>query len=200
MGNYHPTDRHGFTLMEISLVLVVLVIIAALAAPSFQGTLAQERLRKGAESIAADWTMTRATAMQTGETQVWACELGAGTYSANSSSTSMSIGAEASGGALPTLGTADLSSFELTEALPTGYVISEVLTSESNSMSAMAMSSQPTESGRATVLFYPDGTCSNARLTVNQEDAPERSMTVMINGLAGTVRVLPGSTSSGADQ
>ena len=192
--------RHGFTLMEISLVLFVLVILAALAVPNFQGALERERLRKAAESIAADWTMTRATAMETGETQLWACELGAGNYSASDSTASSSPGADGSGDTLSTLGMTDVASVELTESLPTGYVISQVMSSESNSMTTMAMSSQTTESGRATLFFYPDGTCSNARITVNHEDTPNYSMSVMINGLAGTVRVLPSSTSSGANQ
>lgn len=194
MHVHSKIHRSGFTLLEISLVLVILVIVTAIAIPSFQGTLDQERLRKGAESIAADWTQTRALAMQTGETQVWACELGAGNYSASSSTGS------GTNGETPMLAATDLSNFELSETLPTGIVISQAMTSESDSMSTMAQSAQSSESGRATLFFFPDGTSSNARLTVTHEDKLEHSMVVMINGLAGTVRVLQGNTSSGASQ
>lgn len=184
-------NRQGFTLLEISLVLVILVVMAALVVPSFQGTLQQERLRKAAESIAAHWTQTRSMAMETGETQAWACQLATSSYSAASQASSAADGVAA--------GT-DISNFELTELLPSGIVVSQAMTSESDTMQTMVLSSQSSESGRATMFFYPDGTCSTARLTLNHEDRPEYSMSVMINGLAGTVRVLQGSTSSGAVQ
>ena len=190
--HYHKSDRQGFTLLELSLVLVILVIVAALVAPNFQGTLRQERLRKATESIAADWTQTRALAMQTGETQIWACELATGSYSASSASSTTADGASAS--------ISNVSSADLSESLPTGVLISAAMTSESDTMMTMVQTSQSSESGRATLFFFPDGTCSHARLTLNHEQNAQQSMSVMINGLAGTVRVLHGSTSPGASQ
>ena len=182
--------RSGFTLLEISLVLALLVIVSALAVPNFQGTLAAQRLRKAAESIASNWTQTRALAMELGETQVWACELGAGQYAASASGAAVASGDQS----VPVFDPASVDSLELTEALPDGFIISDAMTSESNSMSSMALASTNSQSGRVTLFFYPDGTCSHARLTVSHEDRPEDTYSVMVNGLAGTVRVLRGTS------
>ncbi len=192
--------RKGFTLLELSLVLAILVIVSAIAAPRFVGTLEQERLRKAAESVGADWTRTRALAMQTGETQLWACKLGTGQFAISLANPDLNVGGEAGTDVSIATSATDLLSQNLTETLPTDVVISQALISESDSITTMSLSTETSDSGTATMFFYPDGTCSAARLTLNKQDDPDSTMTVMINGLAGTVRVLHGGTSSGAAQ
>jgi len=191
---HHKSTRKGFTLLEIGLVLMILVIVSAIALPMFASTLQQERLRKATESIGADWTRTRSIAMQTGETQLWACKLGTGQFSV--SAANPDINADTGGGSSAT----DLLSQNMTKTLPTDVVISQAMISESDTIMSMSLSSETSESGVATMFFYPDGTCSAARLTLNRQDDSSTSMSVMINGLAGTVRVLHGGASSGAVQ
>lgn len=196
VAHRRPYHRHGFTLLEISLVLVILVVISALVAPNFQGTLNNERLRKGTESIAASWTQTRATAMQTGETQVWACEIGGAGYSANVAS-SNAMGESVANAPGLSGGTA-ASIAELSETLPAGIEITQAIVSDSDTLTSMQQSTLTNESGRASLFFFPDGTSSNARITLALAEGGDRAMTVMINGLAGTVRVLQSGVSTGA--
>jgi hypothetical protein len=71
--------------------------------------------------------------------------------------------------------------------LPEDVSISEVRVSEADTVAAMSQTSTGGELSSATVFFYPDGTSSSARLSVIND---ERSISVVLNGLAGTVRVM----------
>ena len=71
--------------------------------------------------------------------------------------------------------------------MPEGVAISEVMVSEADSVVAMAQTTM-SDSSSATIFFYPDGTASSARLTVANEE--QQTMSVVMNGIAGTVRVV----------
>lgn len=181
----------GFTLMEIALVLAIIVVIGAIAAPMFHGTLENERLRKAAELVAADWTNTRALAMELGETQVWMCQTADGSYSSSSYVQTAGLTAgdasnmvAAATGLSPTTG-GSTSSFG--NKLPEDVTISDVLVSEADTVATMTEASMGSESGTAMVFFYADGTSSTVRLTVANSSG--RSIAVQMNGIAGTVRV-----------
>lgn len=194
MKSRYKSNRRGFTLIEISLVLTIIVVMAAISVPMFQGTLNQERLRKATESIAADWTRTRAIAMQTGETQLWACQLATGNY-ANGSTSSSSGSTNGTGQATDSLAsaspvTAESLLSQLTGRLPQGIIIASAKVSELDTIVDMGQATTSTDSGNATMFFYPDGTSSMGRLTLQMEDNENLSMVVLINGLSGTVRVL----------
>ena len=185
--------RSGFTLLEMVLVLTIIVAVAAMAAPMFQGTMKTERLRKGVELVAADWVSTRATAMETGQPQVWVCQIGSSGYSSSTYSNNSGLSpTEATAAVVNTTGLSATESSasgggDFGQSMPSGVSISEVLVSEGDSILTM---SQMTNSdlGNATIFFYPDGTSSSARLSVSDEE--QRTMTVVMNGMAGTVRVL----------
>ena len=182
--------RGGFTLLEITLVLAILVAAAAIAAPMFQSTMKRERLRKGAQLIAADWTRTRATAMEDGETQVWLCEVGGSSFSKSSYSTSGMTTADAASAVAATTSVTLTSTGSDSESfgqdLPYEVSVSEILVSEADSVVNMANTTTESAGGQATVFFYPDGTCSSARLTVADDEA---SISIIMNGMSGTVRV-----------
>ncbi len=191
----HGRDqRAGFTLLEVSLVLALMIVVAALAIPAYRGTLKFERLRKAAESIRADWTRTRTRAMMTGETQVWACLLASGSFSASPYTTDDGQGATAeiqnlvasTTGLSPTQSSANGSSFGQT--FPEDVTISEILVSDADSVMNMESTSSTGEEGVATLFFYSDGSSSSGRITLTNEDG--QSIAVVINGLAGTVRVM----------
>lgn len=187
------TDRNrkrGFTLLEIMLVLAILVAAAAVAAPMFQSTMKRERLRKGAQLIAADWARTRATAMGEGETQVWLCEVGGSSYSKSSYSNSGMTTADAASAVASTtnvsLTSAGSDSDSFGQDLPFEVSVSEILVSEADSVVNMVETTTESAGGQATVFFYPDGTCSSARVTVADDT---HSMSIIMNGVSGTVRV-----------
>ena len=196
-SNEHP--KRGFTLFEILLVLAIIVAVSAIAAPVFQGTLRAERLRKGVGLITTDWTRTRATALETGVTQVWTCQISDGTFSASDYSGQLSAegaeGAAASVAATTGLTATDTSTSTYGNSpLPQGVSVSDILVSDGDTVVLMSQTSNPSsDSGNATIFFYPDGTSSSARITVTNEE--EESMSAMMNGLSGTIRVARGGTS-----
>ncbi len=56
--------RHGLTLLELSIALVVLTLLMTMAAPSVSGWLARHRLRATAQHLAADLGEARAEAVR----------------------------------------------------------------------------------------------------------------------------------------
>ena len=189
-------SRGGFTLLEVSLVLAIMVVVAALAVPAFRSTLKHERLRKAAEAIRADWTRTQTKAMMTGETQVWVCMLATGGYSVSPYTSDYGVASatvadvtnrvSSATGLTSTQTSSGNSSFG--QALPEGVTIHEVLVSEGDSVNTMTQTSSTGEDGMATIFFYPDGSSSSGRITVMNEDG--RAIAVVLNGVAGTVRVM----------
>jgi prepilin-type N-terminal cleavage/methylation domain-containing protein len=59
--------RHGFTLVEIMLVLVLLVVIASLTMPIFEGGFASVRLKRSTDQVLAAWSEARAQAIDSGQ-------------------------------------------------------------------------------------------------------------------------------------
>lgn len=58
--------RSAMTLFELLLVLVLLVIVASLAAPLFEGSFSSVRLRRGADQVLAAWSEARTHAIESG--------------------------------------------------------------------------------------------------------------------------------------
>jgi type IV fimbrial biogenesis protein FimT len=61
-----PQRRRGLTLIEVAVVLALLGLLVTLAAPSFAGALARQRLKSTAETLAADLVAARHEAAQRG--------------------------------------------------------------------------------------------------------------------------------------
>lgn len=59
--------RRGFTLVEVMLVLVLLVVIASLTMPIFEGGFASVRLKRSTDQVLAAWSEARAQAIDTGQ-------------------------------------------------------------------------------------------------------------------------------------
>jgi len=74
------TTRRGLTLIEVTLVLALVVVLAGLAIPVMKGPLLNQRLRSGGDMLQSDWSSSRVKAMETGLTYVFRCELGGRGY------------------------------------------------------------------------------------------------------------------------
>ena len=71
--------RIGFTLIEVVVVLVILVIIATLGISAMRGTLAQQRLKYAANWVRGEWLDTKVRAMEEGQVFCMRAKLGGST-------------------------------------------------------------------------------------------------------------------------
>ena len=75
-----PRVRRGFTLLELVLVLMLLVIVAGLAVPSLSRSVAGERLRRSGDTIRTQWARARVKAMKSGRIHVFQYQAGGDQY------------------------------------------------------------------------------------------------------------------------
>lgn len=68
--------RRAFTLIEIVVVLVILLVVTALGAWRLSGTLQTQRLRSSADRLRAEWLEARLMAMEEGQIFCMRCQLG----------------------------------------------------------------------------------------------------------------------------
>jgi type IV fimbrial biogenesis protein FimT len=64
MRTHIKFPNSGFTMIELMVVVAILAVMASLAAPSFQGLLAGQRVRSAAFSIVSDLTLARSEAVK----------------------------------------------------------------------------------------------------------------------------------------
>ncbi len=76
----HARPRTGLSLLEMMLVLAVLVAAAAVALPALHGPMSDQRLRKAADLVLAQWSRARLEAMKSGQMQVFRYEIGTEYY------------------------------------------------------------------------------------------------------------------------
>jgi type II secretory pathway pseudopilin PulG len=72
--------RRAFTLFEVLLVLILLVVIGSLIMPLFEGAFTSVRLRRATDQLLASWSETRVRAIETGQIQQFRYQPEAGTY------------------------------------------------------------------------------------------------------------------------
>ncbi len=75
-----PGFRRGFTLVELTIVVFVIGIFAALAVPKFVGSLCFHRVRAAAERIKADLELARHQARMIGSSQTVVFDVAANSY------------------------------------------------------------------------------------------------------------------------
>ena len=174
--------RHGLTLMEMMLVLAVLVAVAAMAMPALQGPMDDQRLRKSADLVRSQWAQARVVAMKTGRMYVFRYEVGGELYTIQPWQ-GQTDAVEASG---------DLTTNPLTEdtlsqlgaknadnplgitgvKLPPGIkFFSGETTSDSRSLevTASATAANADNGSSQPIIFYPDGSTTDARLVLTNE-------------------------------
>jgi prepilin-type N-terminal cleavage/methylation domain-containing protein len=66
MKKFHPPSKHGFTLVELLVVIAVIAILSVLAVPAFKGLVGTSGIRGGADAILSAMDLTRNTAIESG--------------------------------------------------------------------------------------------------------------------------------------
>jgi Tfp pilus assembly protein FimT len=195
------------------LVLAVLVMVATMALPALRGPMDDQRLRKAADLVRAQWARARVKAMKTGQMQVFRYEVGGEFYSVqpwegqtdpleasnDPSATSFMDGTmpqiDARNANNP-LGIAGLK-------LPPGIkFFSGEATTDSRSLEVTANATgmdagSGLDSGSGLsqpIIFYPDGSTTDARLVLTNE---RFCVQLYLRGLTGLSR---GSDLSIADE
>jgi Tfp pilus assembly protein FimT len=182
--------------MEMMLVLAVLVGVAAMVWPALQGPLDDQRLLKSAELIRAQWTKARVTAMKNGRLYVFRYVTASDEYSV-----------EPWSGEGDTVEASNTATTDQSAALPratdekrhplgvAGQRLPEGIQFYSGETQMDARSAEVTAEGSTAsssaglpppIVFYPDGSTSDARLLLTNERC---FVQVTLRGLTGLVRV-----------
>jgi prepilin-type N-terminal cleavage/methylation domain-containing protein len=187
-------SRRGVSLLELLLVLGLLVIIAAMAAPTLRRPMEAQKLRKSADLVQAQWSKARIRAMKAGQIFVFQYQPVSGRFRVVPWY-SEDLLVEAGEGVDPANPAAG--SLAVLDELPEGIeFLTSMTRSESRSLaieqelSEMSGSAAEENSWSAPIMFYPDGTTSTAELVLTNEY--DDVVTLRLRGLTGIARVIDG--------
>ncbi|WP_428304741.1 pilus assembly FimT family protein [Lacipirellula sp.] len=203
------TQRRGMTLIEILLVLALVVLIGGMVAPVFNGVYSTVRLRRGGDQVIAQWSAARMRAIATGEVQQfrftpetgklvvepWTGVLGTGADSRRSTgAASTSSSATAAGGTTSTT-TAASSTAATGTAKTTRVTLPEEVIFHAGELAvedyqtgerSVASLQQPSEDQSTPILFFPDGTTSDASVLLT--NGKQQFVRLTLRGLTGVGR------------
>lgn len=185
--------RGGFTLLEIMLVLAVLVVIAAMTMPALGRVVETQRLKQAADQVRASWMRTHLTAMRTGQLQMFRYENGAGRYRVETWQAAEDDVESKFATDNPSLRSGPQPTAEAGEqALPDDVIFSAGDAEFDNRSSKIEddvskLGGGPAGAWSRPILFYPDGSASNAHLVVSNKRG--RAIRVDLRGLTGGVTV-----------
>jgi hypothetical protein len=181
--------------MEMLLVMAVLVAVGAMVLPALHGPLEDQRLLKSADLIRAQWTKARVTAMKNGRLYVFRYVTATDEYaiepwSGEADSTEASQEAlsmetlplpQATTEKRHMLGVAG-------QRLPDGvqFFLGETQTDNRLAQTAADMAAPAADNAVPPIVFYPDGSTSDARLVLTNE---RLFVEITLRGLTGMVRV-----------
>lgn len=188
--------RRGFTLMELLLVLALLVVVGAILIPSVIAPLQTQKLRKSADLMRAAWSRARVNAMRTGLIHVFQCEPETGSYvirpwvaeqdALESNPLETPLGDVA--------GSTAYEAYNHQEQLP-----DEVIFVQGSSELDMRWQMHLAEEGSENltqaslsppVVFYPDGTTSNAQIWLSTEQR-RFFISIQMRGITGVSQIGP---------
>jgi len=186
-------NRIAMTLFELLLVLVLLVIIGSLAAPLFEGSFSSIRLRRGTDQILAVWSQTRTHAIEAGTIFEFRFQPAGDKYRVDPWSGGLEIAMreprEKVELAENSTDVADLANWNLEESLPEKIVFlsAESVSEDKFGERTVKQLDQDSETKWSEpILFFPDGTTSDASLLLKSEKDLYRRAT--LRALTGVAR------------
>ena len=187
-ANPTPTSRHSaYTLMEVVLAVVVLMIITSLASSPLMRSWRDQRTGSAAEEVRALLAGCRIQALDRDQTWQFAYEPGGTRYvrvPQAASTETTSTGTEHQG--------------KQSGTLPSEITFGESNQGSTSTVSAEILNGLPDAeelkgiSWSAPILFYSDGTASEATFEINDEYGGTR--TISVRDLTGGVTVTDGSS------
>ena len=205
--------RRGYTLLEILLVLALLVIFAALAIPALIRPLEGQRVRKAADGVQAAWIRASNESVKSGQMYLFRYEAqgrgfaiepwaSADDYLETGNTSYATPGVTRGPTASAPPGQLGGTTAAPGEMLPTGwkqlpegivFVGGQTAPETRASVAGVAgtsgveASAGPVSGEAPSILFYPDGTCSTAELTIANEAGI--CVTIRLRGLTATSEV-----------
>jgi prepilin-type N-terminal cleavage/methylation domain-containing protein len=200
-------NARGMTLVEILVVLALLVVIGGLVVPVFEGSIASVRLRRAGDQVVTGWSRARAEAIESGQPyqfrftpdtgtfviEPWTGLLGSegssATGTASAGATSAATTTTTSSSTSSTATSAETSSSVTNTALPDEIVFQsgELAVEDFQSGERSVGSLQDAgESLSTPILFFPDGTASEASILLT--NGKKQFVRVTLRGLTGVGR------------
>ncbi len=200
--------RCGMSMLELMLVLALLVALSALSLPAFRGSFDNHRLRKAGELIQVYFNKARIKAMKTGQIHMFQYQAEQNTFSVTPYYNDQDVleldavqeSAMNGGGggtatplnASPGLGLPGNAVVE-PRPLPDGVafalaqVASDMRSVQTNQQMQMQNMNQLATQENPPILFYPDGTTSDARIAL--VNGQKYYVTVTLRSLTGLAKV-----------
>ena len=159
----------GLTLIEVLLVMAVMVLMAAVAAPILTGTFEAQKLRRAADLVRSDWGRARVQAIRTGQEWAFVYEPSTGRYTIAPYSPYETPQIPA------TMPAESQGNFDYGDGLlPVGVRFDDAQVRADTRSESLGDSGGGGGSSRpaaSTILFYPDGTSQQARLRLVNDRA-----------------------------
>ncbi|MEZ6087983.1 MAG: hypothetical protein R3C05_08155 [Pirellulaceae bacterium] len=194
------TSTAAFTLLELLLVLALAAALAAMAVPAVGVLLADGRIKRAGDEIRIVLAQTRLTAMRSGRTQMFRCEIGTNRYTVQpwNDASDMTEAADMLGKTLPGMAGTQAGGAIYTPPEPTVAQVQELpegirfaderVESSQRAMFIEQQAALVSEEGWSQpILFYADGTTSTAVVRVKSENGSV--VRVQLRGLTGEAMV-----------
>ena len=180
--------RPGFTLIELMLVVAIMVVIAAVAAPSIQRSFTRTALQKGADRVRVAMGQARVKAIRSGE-EYAVFYMQTGSWFNVAPYSKFSEQADLASRRQRMADEGKNSNFE-EDLLPKGIKFTSSETDVNSRAASILASSEANGSALGMILFYPDGTAQDARLVLENEKQDFIQLDLRgLTGMARTVRV-----------
>ena len=211
-GRLSDHRQSAFTLLEILLVMVVIVIVSSIAIVNLRHAFANTRLKKGAESIRTEFARARIKAIKSGQTQIFRHAVGDNGYvtTAQTSAEDLlesdarfidaaSIGIDTEEGNLADRNVGGLGLTDDTKRLPEGvYFMGSDVSMDARAESKLSnypeLAGTSVSGGEAVaggwgvpVFFFPDGSTTTARMVLANKKG--FAVSVELRGLTGIAKI-----------
>ncbi len=184
-------SRRGFTIFEIVLVLIVVLVLAAAAYPSLESMYGAYRLTAAADMVRAAWASARAHAMDEGVPYRFAIIPSAGNFRVAPDNSAYWAGS----GAMPEPADPANPPLVLEDGLPSGVRFATPDQVQGGTMEVSGESSQPIGSidpgsWTTVTLFLPDGTAQDD-VQVAFSGRGGRPLLLKLRSMTGAVTLQP---------
>lgn len=197
----------GMTLIEILVVLALLVVIGGLVIPVFEGSIASVRLRRAGDQVVTGWSRARAEAIESGQPYQFRFTPDTGTFviepwngllgeqGTASTATSTTGSTSATTTSTTTSTTSSSTSSTATSSAVTNTALPDEIVFQSGELAvedfqsgerSVASLQDVGESLSTPILFFPDGTASEASILLT--NGKKQFVRVTLRGLTGVGR------------